>query len=112
MRARLDDPDDPRLRVAVEDGGVLGIGDLRGGVDQGLELGIFRALLDRIQLVARQLEVRAQLDQGQLLAPGRLDSGRRRRINRPTGGPSIATANRLAKPASSTPPISPGGAPA
>src|SRR5439155_17461876 len=53
-------------------------GDAGGGVDQGLELRVLRSTLDRVHLFARELEVRAQIDEGQHLPPGGLDVGSRR----------------------------------
>ena len=75
MGRGLVDALDAARRVAVEDRGVLRVGDAGGGVDQGLELRVFRAALDRVHLLARELEVGAQLDQRQHLPPGGLDVG-------------------------------------
>src|SRR5262245_146425 len=75
MHGRLVDALDATGRVAVEDRGVLGEGDASGRVDQGLQLRVLGSALDSVHLLARQLEVRAQLDQRQCLAAGSLDVG-------------------------------------
>ena len=76
------DPLDATRRVAVEDRGVLGIGHARGGIDQRLKVRILRAALDGVHLLAGQLEVCAELDEGQRLAAGRLDVGDGPRVER------------------------------
>src|SRR5262245_57226537 len=75
MGGALIDALDAARRVPVEDRGVLGVGDAACGVDQGLELRILGAALDRVHLLARELEVRAQLDEGQCLPARGLDVG-------------------------------------
>src|SRR5262249_61336117 len=60
-------------RVAVEDRGVLRVGDAGRRVDQGLKLRILGAAFDGVHLLPRELEVRAQLDEGDDLPSGGLD---------------------------------------
>src|SRR5215470_2091586 len=78
MRGGLLDALDAAGRVAVEDRGVLGESDAGRGVDQGLKIWVPRSALDRVHLLARELEVGAQLDEGQRLPPRGFDVGRRR----------------------------------
>src|SRR5215510_334103 len=82
MGGALVDALDAARRVAVEDRGILRIGDAGRRVDQRLELRILRAALDGVHLLARKLEVRAQLDEGHNLPPGGLDVGERRLVER------------------------------
>src|SRR5712691_5766933 len=82
MRGGLVDALDAAGRVAVEDRGVLGEGDAGRGVEQRLELGVLRSALDRVHLLARELEVGAQLDERHGLPPRGLDVRRRRAAER------------------------------
>src|SRR5262249_54488276 len=72
MGGALVDALDAARRVAVEDRGVLRVGDAGRRVDQGLKLRILGAALDGVHLLPREIEVRPQLDDGYDLPPAGL----------------------------------------
>src|SRR5262245_20451644 len=82
MRRRPIDALDAAGGVAVEDRGVLGVGDPAGRVDERLELRIFGSALDGVDLLTRELEIRAQLDEGHGLPARGLDALGRRAAER------------------------------
>ena len=79
MRGGLCDADDPRGLEAVEDGRVLGQRDAPHRLVEIVEVDVDRTALEVDQLVARHLEVGAQLDERQHAPLLRLDAvaGRR-----------------------------------
>jgi len=88
--------------VAVENRGVLRVGDSSRRIDERLQLGVFRSTLDRVHLFAQELEIRPQLDEGQRLPPGRpmsaigaLPSGSRAQCSRRRGGPAARRIHEL-----------------
>ena len=106
-RARRDALD-AGLRPGVEDGRVLGVDDaLRRGV-QRREVDVLGAAIARAQLLARDLEARAQLDQRQHHAAVGLDAfqlARRSRARRARGSSPTAPsrAARRSRPAGGWP---------
>src|SRR5215470_16962518 len=93
MGGALVDALDAARRVPVEDRGVLRVGYARRRGDQGVKLHILGAAFDGVHLLPRELEVRAQFDEGDDLPAGGLDVGERRFAERlpasgvhPSGG--------------------------
>ena len=78
----LADADDARRGVALENGAVLGKGDLARGVLCRLPVGIVRAALHVVNLLAIELERNAQLDQRLDFALSGEDAVARRRDRR------------------------------